>query len=918
MTVSGLDTALSGLRLAQAQMDVIATNIANVSTPGYTRKILPQEAESAAGIAIGVRASKIIRSVNLDLERDFWTQVSGTKFFEVQQQYLGKIQQFHGPPDQELSIAAQISALRDNFVALASRPDDLFLIEATVSQAELTADKISDFSKLITQMRSDAQDEIFSAVTRVNDILQIIANVNQRIKANQNIGRSTASLEDERDNAILELTDEMEVTFFTRGDGVLVVQTSTGGQLADENAEELYFRPLPANPDTVYIGAENTNNSLSGLWLGGDPTVNRSAFDIAASSPGGRIGALLELRDEILPQHTAQIDELAFRMAQRFESAGVKLFTDGVGNIPSDIQATITGTSGQPVGTDLVAAAGGNDSFRIILDPNGPEPKSAVIDMDTARGIYGDGVAGLVDYMNNDVFPFLSPPFNQTEASLVNIGVNETFEITSPFEIQLTGESTDTNPINPMGNTLLETLFGVPTTVASPDPIPDSPGPLTPAPYIGFAEVIQVNENIINDNTLIRNSTLSGLTVQEGSNEFIRRIAENVFGDTAYQEAYFDGIDDATPNDINVTLSAINVNVSQYGGIPIADRNYGGAFGLVSEAQLVGSVDLRTLGSTNDTLSNAPGNPYSPATDAFTLRFDNGGLNDTGIINIDLSDAEAFSALTNGGDQLVDYLNNSIIAGLGAPLNNDITASLNPFGQLVINSQVSIEVGSGTMGEDGLSFLGLESGTIDSIYPSFDIYVGNNDPVTISIDPSDTETELQDKINAVNGVRAYINPTNGRLSIRPGEGFGGDLRLVSGPTLSIAGSAANNTGGNTVLFELFGTEDPITDMPHFPFRNKNLGAGANINSGILGVTNLISYAEKMISKQTEVKLLKDARFEDEKTFRDLLQRQLLDESGVNVEEELSNMIMVQTAFSAAGRIVQALDEMLEELVNIAR
>ena len=83
MALGGLDSALSGLRLAQAQMDVIANNVANVGTPGFTRKIMPQEAETAGGKSIGVRAGKIIRNINLDLARDFWTQVSSTEFFDV-------------------------------------------------------------------------------------------------------------------------------------------------------------------------------------------------------------------------------------------------------------------------------------------------------------------------------------------------------------------------------------------------------------------------------------------------------------------------------------------------------------------------------------------------------------------------------------------------------------------------------------------------------------------------------------------------------------------------------------------------------------------------------------------------------------------------------------------------------------------
>lgn len=141
MGLSALDSALSGLRVAQQQMSVLSNNISNVNTEGYTRKILPQEALTADAVTIGVKGGTIMRSVDLQLERDFWTQISSTNFYDVQAQYLDQIQEFHGPPDQELSIAAAVSDLRDNFLALSTVPDDLFSQQTTVNQAQFLAKK---------------------------------------------------------------------------------------------------------------------------------------------------------------------------------------------------------------------------------------------------------------------------------------------------------------------------------------------------------------------------------------------------------------------------------------------------------------------------------------------------------------------------------------------------------------------------------------------------------------------------------------------------------------------------------------------------------------------------------------------------------------------------------------------------------
>ncbi|MEC8664912.1 MAG: flagellar hook-associated protein FlgK, partial [Pseudomonadota bacterium] len=240
MALSGLDSALSGLRVAQQQLNVISNNVSNVNTDGYTRKILPQATVAIEGETIGVRGNPIMRKVDLNLERDLWTQVSSVSALDTKATYLNRIQQFHGDPSLEISVAAELAQLKDAFSSLADSPEDNFLQRNVVDQANVFAKKVRDFASLLDQMRNDAQDQIQVAVNNVNEKLQQIADLNKQVKFNQVSGKTTAALEDQRDQAIKELSAEMEITFFTRGDGVMVVQTAQGVQLADERAETVY------------------------------------------------------------------------------------------------------------------------------------------------------------------------------------------------------------------------------------------------------------------------------------------------------------------------------------------------------------------------------------------------------------------------------------------------------------------------------------------------------------------------------------------------------------------------------------------------------------------------------------------------------------------------------------------------------
>src|SRR5690606_11764417 len=157
-----LNSALSGLRIAQQQLNVISTNISNATTPGYSRKILPQSTQviASTGEMLGVRADTVIRNVDLNLERELWTQISSVSAMDVKGTYLGAIEKFHGANSKEFSIAAQIAELKDKFSALSDSPSDSFLLQSTLNQAQTVAGKFNDFAKLITELRNDAQDDI--------------------------------------------------------------------------------------------------------------------------------------------------------------------------------------------------------------------------------------------------------------------------------------------------------------------------------------------------------------------------------------------------------------------------------------------------------------------------------------------------------------------------------------------------------------------------------------------------------------------------------------------------------------------------------------------------------------------------------------------------------------------------------------
>ncbi|HEY1095653.1 MAG TPA: flagellar hook-associated protein FlgK [Alphaproteobacteria bacterium] len=327
MTTDAINAALSGLRVTQQALDLTAVNVANAQTEGYTRKILPQDSLVIGNRGVGVRAGEIQRYVDQSLLRDYRTQIGVETGLSVRESYLSRIQSFHGSSDKESSLASRLNALASSFTTLSADPDNATAQQAAVDKAVNLAATINKYADFLVQLRTETQNALSTEVNNVNLQLKTIADFNKRIEQLKFVGSSSASLEDLRDVAIKKLSELIDVSYFEDGNGMLVVQTRNGQVLADGEAHPLTF----VDGNMTY--AASYPDSLSGVTVAAG-TIG--ALDLTATTAGGKIGALLSLRDQELPTYIAQIDELAHKIAMRFDAQGVRLFTDQTGTVPPD------------------------------------------------------------------------------------------------------------------------------------------------------------------------------------------------------------------------------------------------------------------------------------------------------------------------------------------------------------------------------------------------------------------------------------------------------------------------------------------------------------------------------------------------------------------------------------------------------
>lgn len=314
--LSALNSATSGLRTAQLGLDLVSRNVANATTPGYTRKTLPQEARIVDGESQGVKTLEVQRNVNALLQRQFRQGAADTEALSVTDDFLARLEQAFGRPEDANSIASVVGGLNDAFKTLATTPESLTAQRGAIGRAEDLARNLNGLSNTIQSLRTEAERSIGDAVNTIRDKLQAIDEINSDISRRTAVGDSTADLQDQRDMLINDLSKLIDISYFTRDTGDVVIYTTNGRPLLDGDPADLSY-----TPSGILSATSVYPLSISGIMLDG--------YDITGQIQSGRLAGLIDLRDTLLPQAQDQLDELASQLSQGFSALGLELFTDG-------------------------------------------------------------------------------------------------------------------------------------------------------------------------------------------------------------------------------------------------------------------------------------------------------------------------------------------------------------------------------------------------------------------------------------------------------------------------------------------------------------------------------------------------------------------------------------------------------------
>jgi flagellar hook-associated protein 1 FlgK len=402
---SALSIAMSGLNANQAALSIVSSNIANASTPGYVSQSLNQIEQSSGGVGTGVQVDGITRALNTYVQSQLRTETSGGGYADQISNVLTQLQNVYGTPGGQGTLENAFSNLTTAVQGLSANSGTYSSQSAVVTAAQNMAQQLNATTQGIQALRTSVQQDIATSVTSANTAMAQIANLNTQLQGMSPTDPSTATLEDQRDTAVDQLSQLMDVRVSTSSNNQVSIYTNSGVQLVGTQASTLSFNgPATLSASNLY-STNPTQNGVGTITLTspGGATVDMDATNAFSS---GQIAADLQLRDTTLVQAQTQVDQLAASMSSALSdttTAGTAVasgaqagFTLDLSNMQpgNTINLTYTNTATNTQ-QQLQIVAVGSSSVLPLPNTSGSSPNTTVIGVDVSGGM-----ASIVSQLN--------------------------------------------------------------------------------------------------------------------------------------------------------------------------------------------------------------------------------------------------------------------------------------------------------------------------------------------------------------------------------------------------------------------------------------------------------------------------------------------------------------------------------------
>jgi len=308
MASSILSIGQSALAAAQVGISVTGHNIANASTPGYSRQVVTQAAAQAQNfgygyVGQGTSVATINRVYNELLHNQMVNSQSTSVGIDTYATELSTVEAMLS--DTTAGLNPTLNSFFSSLKALSANPSDIPSREAFLSNSQSLVNRFNTMGNRLNEIQADVNTQINGSMTAVNSYATQIARLNDVIdKAISTTGNQPNDLMDQRDLLISELSKQIKTTVVPQGQGSYNVFIGNG-------------MPLVVGADTFQLTTVNSPTDSSRQEVAYVSNGNSTVLG-KDSLVGGILGGLVQFRSESLDKVQNQLGQIALAMAETF------------------------------------------------------------------------------------------------------------------------------------------------------------------------------------------------------------------------------------------------------------------------------------------------------------------------------------------------------------------------------------------------------------------------------------------------------------------------------------------------------------------------------------------------------------------------------------------------------------------------
>lgn len=303
---------------SQTALQTVSHNIANKETEGFSRQRVEQQTNVPTGMGKlrmgnGARAVKVTRTNNPYLEKQIQKESVNLGGSQTRAEVLARVEQVYNEQVNK-GLNKYMAEFFNSFRELSNNPESLAARTLVKESSDFLAKDFKRVNNQLKEIQVDVDFQIASHVQEINSISKEVAELNQKIQV---VELNDIPANDERDRRELllkKLGELVNIRYSEGDDGMVNVTAGSTAVLVSGHSQ----RDLIAIPTVE--GESKREGNFEVFYKATD---KGTPVNITKQLTSGRLGGLVQTRDETINYLLDKVDKMAYSLIKEVNKAHV-------------------------------------------------------------------------------------------------------------------------------------------------------------------------------------------------------------------------------------------------------------------------------------------------------------------------------------------------------------------------------------------------------------------------------------------------------------------------------------------------------------------------------------------------------------------------------------------------------------------